>query len=183
MKSISAVCVVLAGSLLQGCSSLNPFGGESSAPPAAAPVAAAEGGAAGQPAPSKRVPEGMALKRFDADTNGVVTRDELELALVADFKRDDVNANATLDTAELRAVNERLRQERNMSPVFDWNADGQLVYAEFATQWRTLFDRADRNGDNVVSYEEMEGRPERAPRPLPPPDRPGQDVGRTRIGS
>ena len=37
-----------------------------------------------------------------------------------------------------------------MSPVFDWNADGRLVYTEFATQWRTLFDRADRDRNGIV---------------------------------
>jgi len=168
-----AVCgVVAAAVLLQGCS-WNLFG--SSEKPAAPEIAAQTTTPAEQP-PPKRAAESMALKRFDADADGNVTRNELEQTLTADFKREDANSDAMLDAAEARGLNERLRQEPNMSPVFDWNADGRLVYAEFATQWRTLFDRADRDRDGVVSAEEIVGRPERKPRPPPPIVRPGRDV-------
>jgi hypothetical protein len=87
-----------------------------------------------------------------------------------------LNADEQLDTSETRALNERLRQQANMSPVFDWNADGRLVYTEFATQWRTLFDRADRDRDGIVDPEELEGNMrDRTPRPLPEPKFSGKD--------
>jgi Ca2+-binding EF-hand superfamily protein len=165
-----AAGVGFAALAFQACS-LNPFGG--SAP---GPSLGTEATAEGASAPPKRVRESAALKRFDADTNGSVTRDELETTLTADFKKEDANSDAQLDTGEVRALNERLRQERNLSPVFDWNADGQLVYTEFATQWRTLFDRADRDRNGIVDAEEVEGNVrDRTPRPLPDPKFSGKD--------
>ena len=159
-----AVCLVLTAAGLQACS-LNPFGR-----PERGPSFGTEPVAAGSTEPPKRVREAAALKRFDANADGNITKPELEQTLTADFKKDDVNGDETLDAGEARMLNERLRQERNTSPVFDWNADGRLVYAEFATQWRTLFDRADRNRDGLVSDDEMQGPPERKPRPMPKPE-------------
>ena len=169
MKLLGVCAVVGAALLLQGCGM---FG--SKPEPGFAGPGAPEGGAE----PPKRVSEAAALKRFDVDGDGNVTKDELEKTLIADFKKDDVNGDAKLDAAEARALNESLRKERNMSPVFDWNADGEIVYSEFATQWRTLFERADRNRDGIVDADELEGQRERKPRPAPPIDRPGRDVGR-----
>jgi len=159
----------LTGSLT-GCG-LNPFGGSERrhmGPPGA------EEAAPGDPAKAKRVPEAMALKRFNP--NGDLTKAALDDALKTEFKKSDVSGDGMLDTGETRTVNEQLRQEKNMSPVFDWNANGQIEYAEFATQWRTLFDRADRNRDGLVSADEMEGfGGNRTPRPLPEPTFSGKD--------
>ena len=120
--------------------------------------------------------EAAALRRFDVNGDGDVTKTELEQTLAADFKKDDLNGDGVLDAVEARALNERLRQERNISPVFDWNADGRIEYAEFATQWRTLFDRADHNRDGIVDADEMAGRGiNRAPRELPQPTFSGKD--------
>jgi Ca2+-binding EF-hand superfamily protein len=171
MSRVYVACAVAAGlSLLQACS-LNPFG-KAEVGPSYGTTPAAAGSSAGP----KRVRESAALKRFDGDTNGSVTRSELEATLTADFKKEDVNADEQLDTGETRALNERLRQQANMSPVFDWNADGRLVYAEFATQWRTLFDRADRDRNGVIDAEELEGNVrDYTPRTLPPPTFSGKD--------
>jgi Ca2+-binding EF-hand superfamily protein len=161
--------LALAAASLAACSSLNPFGG-GSPKTAAAPAAGTEGQADAQAKP-KRASESAGLARFDANGDSTVTRAELDQTLATDFKKEDANGNASLDTVELRALNERLRQEQNTSPVFDWNADGQLVFAEFATQWRTLFDRADRNRDGIVDADELKGRgSDRTPRPLPKPE-------------
>lgn len=148
---------------------MNVFGGP--AGPSASAVAAGA-----EQADPKQPPEKARLSRFDVDTDGNVKKNELEETLKADFKKEDVNGDATLDPAEARALNERLRADPGTSPVFDWNADGRLVYAEFATQWRTLFDRTDRNGDGVVDPDEIKfsGR-ERKPRALPQPTFSGKD--------
>lgn len=171
MSRVKIVCAVLAGlSVLQACS-LNPFGKAETGPSYGMTPAAA--GSSDAP---KRVRESAALKRFDGDASGSVTRGELETTLTADFKKEDLNSDDQLDTAETRALNERLRQQANMSPVFDWNADGRLVYTEYATQWRTLFDRADRDRDGIVDADELEGSVrERTPRPLPAPTFSGKD--------
>lgn len=155
---------------VQGCSSMNVFGG-ADAPAAAAATDAADAEGAGKPPTEK-----ARLSRFDSNSDGFVRKDELEATLQADFKVDDANGNESLDPTEMRVVNERLRADAGMSPVFDWNADGRLVYGEYATQWRTLFDRTDRNGDGMVDADEIKfsGR-ERKPRPLPQPTFSGKD--------
>ncbi len=137
------------------------------------PPRSAETGDQGEP---QRATESTRLTRFDTNGDGSVQRAELEDTLKVDFKKDDLNSNQSLDPPEARALNERLRDEAGTSPVFDWNADGRLVYAEFATQWRTLFDRADRNSDSIVDADEIKslGR-ERKARPLPKPTFSGKD--------
>lgn len=149
------------------CASLNPFGGSSK------PAASAE---AEKAAPAKRAPESVALQRFDANGDGSVVRAELEETLAADFKKEDANGDEALDVSETRALNDRLRREKSGSPVFDWNADGRLVHAEFASQWRTLFQRSDIDGDGIVDERELHGKVrESKPRPLPKPTFSGKD--------
>ena len=164
------VCVAVLAAGLQGCG-MSLFG--SSAKPAA--LVGGDSNAAEAPKPARQ-PASMGLKRFDTNTDDLVSKAELDAGLQSDFKKEDKNSDQTLDVTEARTLNERLRQEQNTSPVFDWNADGRIVFAEFATQWRTLFDRSDRNGDGVVDEEELKssGR-ERKPRPLPAPTFSGQD--------
>lgn len=154
---------------------MNVFGGPEK--PAAAPAGASAADAADVDAAGpKPPPEKARLSRFDVNTDGTLQKAELEETLKADFKKEDSNGNESLDQSELRVLNERLRADPGTSPVFDWNADGRLVYAEFATQWRTLFDRTDRNGDGVVDPDEIKfsGR-ERKPRALPEPTFSGKD--------
>jgi Ca2+-binding EF-hand superfamily protein len=166
MNRSMAACAAVLAIAVQGCS-MNVFGSAEKPTAAAAPSADA--------APS-RPPEMTRLSRFDANTDGLVQRAELEDGLKVDFQKEDANGNELLDPAEARVLNERLRDEPGTSPVFDWNGDGRLVYSEFATQWRTLFDRSDRNGDGTVDAEEIKssGR-ERKPRALPQPTFSGKD--------
>jgi hypothetical protein len=168
MNRSMAACVAALAMTVQGCS-MDVFGG------AERPAAPATTAAPGDATPN-RPPEMTRLSRFDANTDGLVQRAELEDGLKVDFKKEDANGNELLDPAEARVLNERLRDEPGTSPVFDWNGDGRLIYAEFATQWRTLFDRTDRNGDGVVDADEIRssGR-ERRPRALPRPTFSGKD--------
>lgn len=170
-RTFVAAGLVVAALALTACSSLNPFGKKDErrymGPPSAAETAAAA-------AKPKRVAEAMALKRFAP--SGDLSKAMLEDALKAEFKKDDINGDGVLDTAETRAVNDQLRAEKNMSPVFDWDADGKIEYAEFATQWRTLFDRADHDRNGIVDADEMQGSgSDRTPRPLPPATFSGKD--------
>jgi hypothetical protein len=173
MDRSMAACVAVLAMTVQGCSSMNVFG--SADAPAAAPASATAPDAADQGA-AKPPTEKARLSRFDGNNDGLVQKAELEATLEADFKLDDANGNESLDPAEMRVVNERLRADAGMSPIFDWNADGRLVYGEYATQWRTLFDRTDRNGDGAVDADEIKysGR-ERKLRPLPEPTFSGKD--------
>lgn len=175
MNRAMAFAVAMLATAVQGCSMGGMFGGTDK--PVSAPIAAAaDAPVTGTPAAPQRQPEMMRLSRFDANADGLVQKVEMEEVLKVDFKRDDANGNDALDAGEARALNERLRDDPGASPVFDWNADGRLDYAEFAAQWRTLFDRTDRNGDGIVDSEEIKtsGR-ERKPRPLPQPTFSGKD--------
>lgn len=174
-RSLVVIALLVGFASVQGCSSLNPFGGS---PPKhkAAPAGVSSEAAAAQPAAAKRPSESMGLTRFDKNADGTVARAELEETLTADFKKDDLNGDETLDVVEARTLNERLRLEPNTSPVFDWNADGRLVFSEFAAQWRTLFTRSDINRDGIVDDEEMTGKVrEQKPRELAKPTFSGKD--------
>lgn len=123
----------------------------------------------------------LQLRRFDADADGSITRAEFDQVIKVDFTGADKNNDGQLDPGETRAVNERLLTQREISPVIDWNADGHVAMDEFAAQWRTLFSRADGDGDGTVTAEELAaravpaGRPQRRPGGGPPgQDRPGR---------
>lgn len=168
---------VFAGALvalaLAACSSLNPFG---SSKPDAVEADAKAAGASAEPAKPKREPDSAKLARFDANGDGLVAGAELEQGLAADFKREDANGDEALDVAETRVLNDRIRKEQSSSPVFDWNADGRIVYIEFASQWRTLFQRSDVDGDGIVDEVELKARRrENIPRDLPKPTFSGKD--------
>lgn len=169
MKRSFAVLAAVVALGTAGCSSLNPFG--SSKPSVAEGKAAAT-----EPAKPKRAPDSAALTRFDTNGDGMVANAELEQQLAVDFKKEDANGDEALDVGETRALNDRLRKEASSSPVFDWNADGRIVYTEFASQWRTLFQRSDIDGDGFVDEKELNGqRREMKPRELPKPTFSGKD--------
>lgn len=167
-RSLGLAAALLTSVALVGCSSLNPFG-SSKAERATAATAA-------EPAKAQRAPDSAQLARFDGNGDGTVATAELETGLVADFKREDTNGDEALDVVETRLLNDRIRKEQSSSPVFDWNADGQIVFTEFASQWRTLFQRSDIDRDGVVDQKELMGaRHETTPRPLPKPTFSGKD--------
>ena len=96
------------------------------------------------------------LRRFDADGDGKITRDEFDRVLKSDFTLADKDANSVLSPLEVRTVNERLLTQRDVSPIIDWNGDGNVTLEEFGAQWRALFERADADRDGVVTQEELE---------------------------
>lgn len=167
MKNAFIILVAAVAALgLQGCSGGMGLLGGSSARPAAAEQALAPAAAT---SPKGKADDSFAA--FDADSNGLVPKAEFEAGITAQFRKDDLNADGYLDAAETRAVNDRLMAEPGGSPVIDWNADGKVVVPEYASQWRTLFERADVNGDGLVDEEERAGRARmrKAP-PLPQPE-------------
>lgn len=103
-------------------------------------------------------PRELQLRRFDADADGTIATAEFEQVLKMDFAGADKNNDGALDGMETRALNDRLLTQREISPVLDWNADGRVSLDEFAAQWRTLFKRADADGDGRVATEELTAR-------------------------
>jgi Ca2+-binding EF-hand superfamily protein len=109
------------------------------------------GMAGGYREPSREV----LLRRFDADGDGKITRDEFDRVLKSDFALADKDGNGVLSPLEVRAVNERLLTQKDVSPIIDWNGDGNVSLEEFGAQWRALFERADADHDGVVTEEEL----------------------------
>lgn len=103
-----------------------------------------------------------------------LTRKQMDAALKAAFAKWDVDGNGELGMREIEPVNDELHAENvGASPVTDWNADGHVDFAEFASGWRTMFDLCDSNRNDVVSLRELGFSPNvTAPRPEPtkPPE-------------
>jgi hypothetical protein len=113
---------------------------------------------------AERLPPGLPasaalLLHFDADHDGVVTREEMEAGLKADYAAADTNGDNCLGPAEVRAENERrLRRDGpQASPLVDWNLDGCVDLREFGTTAHSYFDLADRTKDGRVSQTELRG--------------------------
>jgi Ca2+-binding EF-hand superfamily protein len=95
------------------------------------------------------------LGEADADHDGAVTKDELLQYRAKQFARLDRNGDGVI-TAEDRP---RLAAGRNGRPSlfdqFDVNKDGKIDRAEFVDGPTPVFDKADSNGDGVLSADEL----------------------------
>jgi hypothetical protein len=98
----------------------------------------------------------------------VVTRDEMEAGLKADFAAADTNGDGCL-TAEVRPDNNRrLAQDgAAASPLRDWNLDGCVDIKEFSTTAHSYFDLVDKKKDGKVTLLELRG----PSMPIAPPAR------------
>jgi hypothetical protein len=103
-------------------------------------------------------PRLLELAAMDGNKDNQLSHVELEAGLKANFTKDDTNASGFLEASETRALNERLQGLQGMSPVIDWNADGKVDVTEYASQWRTMFDRADADGDGILDEQELAGK-------------------------
>jgi hypothetical protein len=94
---------------------------------------------------------------YDANSDGKVTRDELEQGLRRQFAAVDRNGDGILDQSEVQAENDR-RYGANgtgFSPLIDWNRDGKVDFAEFATTARSVFEEMDKNHNGVLEGGEI----------------------------
>jgi Ca2+-binding EF-hand superfamily protein len=125
-----------------------------------APPAMNAPGAAARPI----APQAMDLQRnitdmlsFDANNDGIVTKEELEAGLQRQFAAADTNGDGRLDAAEMQAENDRRWRQSGTasSPLIDWNQDGVIDFAEFATTARTLFGQLDRDRGGTLAGVEL----------------------------
>ena len=114
----------------------------------------------------------MLLLRYDANKDGVVTRDEMEAGLKADFAAADTNGDGCLSPAEVRVENARRLQRdgAQASPLVDWNLDGCVDMREFSNTVHSYFDLADRTKDGRVTQLELRG----PSMPIAPPQAPSR---------
>jgi Ca2+-binding EF-hand superfamily protein len=104
-------------------------------------------------------PAAALLLRYDANHDGVVTREEMEAGLKVDFAAADGNGDGCLNPAEVRAENNRrLAQDgAEASPLRDWNLDGCVDMKEFSNTAHSYFDLADKTKDGKVTLLELRG--------------------------
>lgn len=169
LRCLMLVTVVVAPASLQGCS-MSLFGSESPRPAVATSQTAAAVDQSSAATPAK-VDDILGLDTFDADKDGVLTKAELEAGLLVLFKKTDASGDGSVSSSEVRPLNDTLLSVPNGSPIIDWNADGRIDMPEFASQWRTKFDRADIDRDGVLDERELAGRVRaHKPRELPQPE-------------
>jgi hypothetical protein len=103
-------------------------------------------------------PHGSALllARF-ADKDGNVTRVAMDEGLQKDFNAADLDHDGVLQPAEARPLNDERSAEDAAAPrIVDWNANGVIDFKEFAATPHALFDQLDRNGDDVLTPDELQ---------------------------
>ncbi|MEL6773382.1 MAG: EF-hand domain-containing protein [Pseudomonadota bacterium] len=108
-------------------------------------------------------PMGAALlARLDTDGDNAISQAEAETARKALFVRIDRNGDQTLDIDEVHALRETIADLALMLDAMialrarRMDADGnQLISAEEFDSGGRLFDLADRDGDGMVSAEEL----------------------------
>ncbi len=100
-----------------------------------------------------------------AGADGAVSRAALDKGLRAEFAAADADGDGVHSKAEISALNARRAAGCDGEPLIDWNGQGRMSYAAFSARIFTLFDRADIDGDGIVTREEMQtaGRPPRRP--------------------
>ena len=113
---------------------------------------------------------------FDGNSDGTVTRDEMEAALKRQFDVCDTNHDGRIDLREMQAENDRRFRAfgTGASPLIDWNQNGEIEFDEFATTARSMFAELDKDMNGRLDMNEL--RLPRAGRggPFVPPEDPGR---------
>ena len=130
----------------------------------------------------ERLPAGLPasaalLLRYDGNHDGIITRDEMDAGLKADFAAADANGDGCLDPVETRAENQRrlARDGAQASPLVDWNLDGCVDFREFANTVHSYFDLVDKKKDGRVTLIELRG-PSMPIAPRPAPGKPADSA-------
>jgi len=122
-------------------------------------VAAACGGLPnpGNAAAVQLVQEVRLMLTFDENSDGVVTREELEDGLHRQFAAIDAGHHGYLDAKEAQAENSRRSGVlgASYSPMVDMYRNGMIDFDEFAALPREIFDRLDRNHDGKLDGNEL----------------------------
>ncbi|SMX49281.1 EF-hand domain-containing protein [Maliponia aquimaris] len=103
--------------------------------------------------------------QIDADSDGKVTKDEIEAFRAARFAAADTDGDGKLSQDEMAAARDARRMERVQAMVtrMDTDGDGLLSAEELAAGQpqaargpEPMFDRLDADGDGALTLEEMQ---------------------------
>ena len=123
------------------------------------------------------------LMRYDANHDGILTKEELAAGLKAEFAAHDTHHNGCLDAEQVAQINQARvdADQSTATPIVDWNQDGCVDYTEFSAAPYSLFDQMDANHDGKLTAKELgparpsglrhsapNSRRKRRPRPWPP---------------
>jgi Ca2+-binding EF-hand superfamily protein len=105
-----------------------------------------------------------AFKRMDADANGKVTAAENAAWAETMFKKSDTNYDGQVSAAECDSAQaahgnkvDQKASARHLQ-IVDTDRSGQISAAENAAFAQSEFTRADKNGDGVLSEDEVEAQ-------------------------
>lgn len=111
---------------------------------------------------------------YDENSDGVVTREELEDGLHRQFAAIDAGRRGYLDSRQVQAEDDRRSRVlgASYSPMVDMHRNGMIDFDEFAALPRAIFDRLDRNHDGRLDANELRlvqgiGRPVGPAAPMP----------------
>ena len=109
------------------------------------------------PAPTDRENNIRLMLSYDGNSDGKVSREELEQGLKRQFDACDLNHDGILDAMEIAIENDRRYKAAGtgFSPLIDWNQDGRVDFAEFATTAHSVFAELDANHDGMLEGGEL----------------------------
>lgn len=96
------------------------------------------------------------LAEVDTDGDGKISKTEVEAAHKAHFKSADMDSNGSVSLEEFEAMDERRRQMK-LKRKFersDKNGDGVLSSEELGSRRDGHFEKMDKNGDGEISADE-----------------------------
>jgi Ca2+-binding EF-hand superfamily protein len=105
-----------------------------------------------------------AFKRMDTDGNGKVTASENAAFAETMFKQSDTNYDGQVSAAECDSAQashgNKVSQKASARhlQIVDTDGSGQISASENAIFARSEFARADKNGDGVLSEDEVEAQ-------------------------
>jgi len=92
-----------------------------------------------------------------ADADGNVTRAAMDQGLRKTFDAADLDHDGVLQPDEVRPLNDaRAAVDASAPRIIDWNGDGVIDFKEYAAAPHALFDQLDRDGDGVLTPDELQ---------------------------
>ncbi len=120
-------------------------------------LVACSGGETRKPPEAPWHPATAMLAKYIINTDGSLTRGQMEAGLRKDFAAADANHTNCLDGDETSKINEEriAADQSTASPLVDFKGTGCIDFDEFANTPRSLFDALDRDSNGVLSAQEL----------------------------